>query len=116
MKRKIPTNPRTDLFLTVENLSCNKGILQDTRRYTEKETRTTLLSPQVFALFDLFPYFLEIFKNSWNLKKHTQRRHSKKVRRQNRTTVMRKVRKMLSDTELLRESTDRRVRMQPMVL
>ena len=26
---------------------------------------------------------------------------------------MRKVRKMLSDTELLRESTDRRVRMQP---
>ena len=58
----------------------------------------------------------EIFKNSWNLKKHTQRRHSKKVRRQNRTTVMRKVRKMLSDTELLRESTDRWVRMQPMVL
>ena len=58
MKRKIPTNPRTDLFLTVENLSCNKGILQDTRRYTERETRTTLLSPQVFALFDLFPYFL----------------------------------------------------------
>ena len=37
------------------------------------------------------------------MKKHTQRRHSKKVRRQNRTTVMRKVRKMLSDTELLRE-------------
>ena len=126
MRRKIPTNPRTDLVLTVENLSCNKGILQDTRRYTEKETRTTLLSPQVFALFDLFPYFLsppqvrfnslsrvrngrwlwnlcsecsEIFKNSWNLKKHTQRRHSKKVRRQNRTTVMRKVRKMLSDTQ-----------------
>ena len=58
MKRKIPTNPKTDLVLTVENLSCNKGILQDTRRYTEKETRTTLLSPQVFALFDLFPYFL----------------------------------------------------------
>ena len=57
-RRKIPTNPRTDLVLTVENLSCNKGILQDTRRYTEKETRTTLLSPQVFSLFDLFPYFL----------------------------------------------------------
>ena len=37
------------------------------------------------------------------MKKHTQRKHSKKVRRQNRTTVMRKVRKMLSDTELLRE-------------
>ena len=58
MKRKIPTNPKTDLVLTVENLSCNKGILQDTRRYTERETRTTLLCPQVFALFDLFPYFL----------------------------------------------------------
>ena len=148
MKRKIPTNPRTDLVLTVENLSCNKGILQDTRRYTEKETRTTLLSPQVFCFVWSFPLFSfsptgevqqpvervrwgvnfgtyekkkrkkgpsqalcsdcsEIFKNSWNLKKHIQRRHSKKVRRQNRTTVMRKVRKMLPDTELLRESTYR---------
>ena len=57
MKRKIPTNPRTDLFLTVENLSCNKGILQDTRRYTEKETRTTLLSPQVFCFVWSFPLF-----------------------------------------------------------
>ena len=56
-KRKIPTNPRTDLVLTVENLSCNKGILQDTRRYTEKETRTTLLSPQVFCFVWSFPLF-----------------------------------------------------------
>ena len=57
MKRKIPTNPKTDLVLTVENLSCNKGILQDTRRYTEKETRTTLLSPQVFCFVWSFPLF-----------------------------------------------------------